>query len=225
MYKFFAFIILAFTFSSLALAGGDERAEVKEMTVNYKNWKFKKLGDDSELELKKAVQGKKLVMVVYFAPWCGNWRNEAPLVSKLYEKYKAHGFDVIAVGEYGTKDEVKNFFTLDKSTYTVVVESESGDEREKTSHYEYRKSTGDTRKWGSPWNIFLEPDKLNKKGDVLMEKAWVVQGELIEANIEPFIREKLGLPKDDAKTALNLNKKNEACDPDSATKNLQLKKP
>jgi len=224
MNKFFAFIILAFAFSSLAFAGGDERAEVKEMTVNYKNWKFKKLSDDKELELKKAVQGKKLVMVVYFAPWCGNWKNEAPLVSKLYEKYKAHGFDVIAVGEYGTKDEMKNFFALDKSTYTVVVESESGEDREKTSHYEYRKSTGDTRKWGSPWNIFIEPDKINKKGDVLMEKAWVVQGELIEANIEPFIREKLGLSKDETKTALNLSKKNEACEPKTPT-TLQTKKP
>lgn len=222
MHKFLAVILLALTFSSLAIAG-DERAYVQEKEVNYKNWKFKKLSDDKDLELRKAVQGKKLVMVVYFAPWCGNWKNEAPLVAKLYEKYKADGFDVIAVGEYGTKDEVKNFFGEKGAPYTVVMESEKQEDREKTSHYKYRQLTEDTRKWGSPWNIFLEPDKLNPKGDVLTEKAWIVQGELIETNIEPFIREKLGLPKEETKASLNLGKKNEVCEDE--TKTLKLKKP
>lgn len=225
MYKFFISFLLIFSFLSLtALAGGDERAVVQEKEVTYKNWKFKKLDDGKDLELRKTVQGKKLVMVVYFAPWCNNWKNEAPLVAKLYEKYKAHGFDVIAVGEYGTKDEMTTYFGNDGAPYTVVVESEKSSDREKTSHYQYRQTTGDTRKWGSPWNIFVEPDKINQKGDVLMEKAWIVQGELIEENIEPFIREKLGLPKDETKASLNLDKKNEACETD-ATKNLKLKKP
>lgn len=223
MHKFFAIVLLALTFSSLAIAGGDERAVVQEKDVNYKNWKFKKLSDDKDLELRKAVQGKKLVMVVYFAPWCGNWKNEAPLVAKLYEKYKADGFDVIAVGEYGTKDEVKNFFGEKGAPYTVVMETEKQEDREKTSHYKYRQTTGDTRKWGSPWNIFLEPDKLNPKGDVLTEKAWIVQGELIETNIEPFIREKLGLPKEESKASLNLSKKDEICEDEIKT--LKLKKP
>jgi thiol-disulfide isomerase/thioredoxin len=33
-------------------------------------------------------KGKKLVAVVYYAPWCPNWRHDAPMVEKLYEKYK-----------------------------------------------------------------------------------------------------------------------------------------
>jgi len=51
--------------------------------------------------------------------------------------------------------------------------------------------TGDTRKWGSPWNIFLEPASLPKTGDVLTEKAWVVNGELIEADVDKFIADRL----------------------------------
>ena len=47
--------------------------------------------------------------------------------------------------------------------------------------------TGDTRNWGSPWNIFLEPATLAKTGDVLTEKAWVVNGELIEDEVDKFI--------------------------------------
>ncbi|HKR00611.1 MAG TPA: hypothetical protein VJT09_08050, partial [Pyrinomonadaceae bacterium] len=76
-----------------------------------------------------------------------------------------------------------------------------------TLHYNYRQATGDARRWGSPYNIFLEPAKLNKSGDVLTEKAWVVNGELIEEDVDKFIRERLGLDKTEAdkKTAeLNL---------------------
>jgi thiol-disulfide isomerase/thioredoxin len=56
------------------------------------------------------MQGKKLVMVVYFAPWCPNWKNEGPVAAKLYEKYKDQGFQVIGVSEYGSRDDVKNYF-------------------------------------------------------------------------------------------------------------------
>ena len=53
--------------------------------------------------------------------------------------------------------------------------------------------TGDTRKWGSPWNIFLDPAACVKDGDVLTEKAWVVNGELIEADVDKFIADHLKL--------------------------------
>ena len=61
------------------------------------------------------------------------------------------------------------------------------EDRDKTPHYAYRQLTGDTRKWGSPWNIFLDPAKCNSTGDVLTEKAFVVNGELIEAEADKFI--------------------------------------
>ena len=130
-------------------------------------------------------------MVVYFAPWCGNWRNEAPVAARLYEKYKDQGFAVIGVSEYGSRDEVTAYFGADGPPYPVVTESETREDREKTPHYGYRQLTGDTRRWGSPWNIFLEPASLAKTGDVLTEKAWVVNGELIEADVDKFIADKL----------------------------------
>ncbi len=135
--------------------------------------------------------GKKLVMVVYFAPWCGNWKHEAPVALKLYEKYKDKGFQIIAVSEYAPRDDVKNFFGEAGPPYPVVIESESRTDKTTTPHYAYRQLTGDTRNWGSPWNIFLEPDKVNQKGDILAEKAWVVNGELIEEEVDKFIASKV----------------------------------
>ena len=170
---------------------GHEYSPLVEKTVNYKNWTLNDLKDNKPNDLRSLVAGKKLVMLVYFAPWCPNWRNEAPVAAKLYEKYKDQGFAVIGVSEYGARADVTNFFAPTGSTFPVVSESEARDDREKTPHFGYRQATGDTRKWGSPWNIFLEPASLAKTGDVLTEKAWVVNGELIEADVDKFIADHL----------------------------------
>jgi thiol-disulfide isomerase/thioredoxin len=198
MKRLFGLIILALALvpvSALAQAG-HEYSPLVEKTVNYKNWTLNDLKENKPVDLRNLVQGKKLVMVVYFAPWCPNWRNEAPVAAKLYEKYKDQGFSVIGVSEYGTRDDVKAYFGEGGAPYPVVSESELREDRDKTAHYGYRQLTGDTRKWGSPWNIFLEPATLAKTGDVLTEKAWVVNGELIEADVDKFIADKLN-----AKTA------------------------
>lgn len=171
---------------------GHEYARLTEATVNYKNWVLPNLMTDQPEDLRKLMQGKKLVMIVYFAPWCRNWRFEAPVAAKLYEKYKNQGFQVIGVSEYASRDDVKSYFGESGPPYPVVSESESRLDRNKTPHYEYRQLTGDTRTWGSPWNIFLQPDKVNATGDVLVEKAWVVNGELIEEEVDKFIASKVG---------------------------------
>ena len=168
-----------------------EYSPLVEKTVNYKNWSLPNLTTDKADDLRSLVAGKKLVMIVYFAPWCGNWKNEAPIAAKLYDKYKAQGFQVIGVSEYASRADVKNYFGDSGPPFPIVTESETRDDKQKTLHYGYRQLTGDTRNWGSPWNIFLEPSKLNASGDVLTEKAWVVNGELIEDEVDKFIASKV----------------------------------
>ena len=169
-----------------------EYSPLVEKTVNYKNWKLPNITSAKDEDLRSLMVGKKLVMIVYFAPWCGNWRNEAPIAAKLYEKYKAQGFQVIGISEYANSADTMTFFGEKDPPYPVVSESLSRDDKLKTPHYEYRQLTGDTRNWGSPWNIFLEPDKVNKSGEVLTEKAFVVNGELIEDEVDKFIASKVG---------------------------------
>src|SRR5690349_3503461 len=193
MKKFLFVSLLALALSPVAaMAQGDhEYSPLVEKTVNYRNWSLPDLKSDKGAELRALMTGKKLVMIVYFAPWCHNWRNEAPIAAKLYDKYKGQGFQVIGVSEYATKDDVKNFFGEAGPPFPIVTESESRDDKMKTLHYSYRQLTGDTRNWGSPWNIFLEPAKVNPKGDVLTEKAWVVNGELIEDEVDKFVASKV----------------------------------
>jgi hypothetical protein len=61
--------------------------------------------------------------------------------------------------------------------------------------------TGDFRTYGSPYNIFLEPAAVIETGEVLAEQVTVANGELIEAEAEAFIRDKLGLPAGSGPTA------------------------
>lgn len=193
MKKLLLISLLTLALSPLAAVAqaGHEYSPLVEKTVNYKNWTLPDLKSDKVADLRALMAGKKLVMVVYFAPWCGNWRNEAPIAAKLYEKYKSQGFQVIGVSEYASRDEVNSYFGPAGPPYPIVTESESREDKETTLHYGYRQLTGDTRNWGSPWNIFLEPAKVNPKGDVLTEKAWVVNGELIEDEVDKFIASKV----------------------------------
>ena len=186
-----ALVILISAPVALLAQGSHEYSPLVEKTVNYKNWTLNDLVTNKPVSLRSLMQGKKLVMVLYFAPWCPNWKNEAPVAARLYEKYKAQGFEIIGVGEYDSREAVKTYFGPNGPPYPVVMESESREDREKTPHYAYRQLTGDTRKWGSPWNIFLDPTKCNQTGDVLTEKAWVVNGELVEADVDKFIHDRL----------------------------------
>ena len=193
MKKLFILSILALLISPvIAAAQSHEYSPLAEKTVNYENWELPNVVTEKPEDLRKLIAGKKLVMLVYFAPWCGNWKFEAPIATKLYEKYKAQGFQVIGVSEYASRADVRTYFGEAGPPFPVVVESEAREEKFKTPHYKYRQLTGDVRSWGSPWNIFLEPDKVKATGNVLAEKAWVVNGELIEEEVDKFIASKVG---------------------------------
>lgn len=172
--------------------GGHEYASLEEKTISFKNFSFKSLGDDgTPVELRQWMADKKLVLVVYFAQWCRNWHNEAAFVDKLAKEHGPRGLGVIAVSEYAAAADAREHFGNSGPAYTVVVESESPDDRDKTTHYAYRQASGDRRRWGSPYHVFLDTSVTAKAGDLLAEKAWIVNGELIEAEVEKFLRERL----------------------------------
>ena len=200
----------------------NEQAPIVEKDIVYKDWSLKGVRDGQDVRLNDLLKGKKLVAVVYFAPWCPNWRHDAPMLEKLYEKYKGTGFEIVAVGEYGTTDDMNANIKEFNIAFPMVFESSSRDARLTSSHYAYRTATGDVRKWGSPYYVFLEPASLEKKGDALVNRTNVINGEMIATDGEKFIRQKLGLPPEDSKLT-SLNKRaTEVCDPD---KPAQLKKP
>ena len=210
----FIFIFSSFIFASGQ--GGNEQSPTVEKDIVYKDWTYKNVQTGEDVNLRTFTAGKKLVMVVYFAPWCPNWKHDLPFVQSMYEKYKANGLDVIAVGEYDPVDSVKTHMNQYKLKFPAVWESNARTAKQSTLHYEYRKGTGDTRNWGSPWYIFLDVAKLEPAGPILTKKAPVANGELIQIEAEKFIREKLGL-KPEAATGLSKAGEIEACEPEKKT--------
>ncbi len=215
MKNIFAFIILlacgAFAFAQ------NEQAPIIERDVNYKDWTYKNVRTGEDVNLRNFTKDKKLVMVVYYAPWCPNWKHDAPMLQKLYEKYKDRGLGIIAVGVYDPVESMKKNLDTLKITFPAVYETELRTDKQKTLHYQYRRSTGDSRGWGSPWYIFLSPAAMEKNGETLTNRAFVINGELIEKEGEEFIQKHLKL-----KAPLADNGPIEVCDPDKKLVELQI---
>lgn len=60
--------------------------------------------DDKPVRLSTFLKGKKLVLIDFWASWCGPCRQENPNVVRVYNKYKSQGFDIIAVSLDGNKE-------------------------------------------------------------------------------------------------------------------------
>lgn len=218
----FALLMTALTFARAQ----NEQSPIVDKDIKYKNWTFKDARTDSDLKLRDLVKGSKLAIIVYYAPWCPNWQHDAPMVERLYEKYKSAGLQIVGVSEYDLPFKAKTNLEELKITFPAVYESQSRDDREKTTHHDYRTVTGDNRKWGSPYYVFLLPSMMEKKGDVITKHTFVINGEMIEGEGENFVREHLGLPAIDAKGGVSQKEKDKVdpCDPDKPS-TPALKKP
>ncbi len=207
---------MAFSFAF----GQNEQAPIIEKNITYRDWTYKSIRTGADLNLRDLTAGKKLVIVVYYAPWCPNWRYDVPMLIRLYDKYKADGLEIVGVGEYDPLPSLKNNLDFLKIPFPAVYESIERSAKQKTLHYEYRRTTGDARNWGSTWYIFLETAKMEKSGDVLVKRTNVINGEMIEAEGEKFIREKLGLTPVNAKAVVEKSREIEVCEPDKKISKL-----
>jgi len=64
--------------------------------------------------------GAKLLLVDFWAAWCGPCRQENPNVVKVYNEFKKKGFDVFGVSLDRTKDDWIKAIADDKLTWTHV---------------------------------------------------------------------------------------------------------
>ena len=79
MKSFFAVVFLLVGLT--AAFGQNEQAPIVEKEISYKNWTYKSVLTGEDVNLRDSAAGKKLVIVVYYAPWCGNWRFDARIIA------------------------------------------------------------------------------------------------------------------------------------------------
>ena len=164
---------------------------LRDVQMDIKDFSFP-TPDGKTIRLSEAVKGKKLVLVHYFAAWCHNSNFDVKTMKELYEKYKDQGFLVIGVCEYSNELELRGFIERHEPTYPICVEGDGKTkDRTGTTHYAYRNQLDDNRHWGTPLNILIAAEDVQKKGDVIAKHVRIAPGEAIKSEFEQLIQEKL----------------------------------
>ncbi len=76
--------------------------------------------DGKPFKLSNFYKGKKLVLIDFWASWCGPCRKENPNVVKAYSQYKSKGFEVLGVSLDEEKKDWINAIEKDKLVWKQV---------------------------------------------------------------------------------------------------------
>jgi thiol-disulfide isomerase/thioredoxin len=98
----------------------------------------------------------KVVLVNFWATWCGPCRAEIPLLLKAYDGYHKKGFDVVAVSVDRRREDLDAFLGGNKFPWTVVVDQAADKD-------------GRDKSMGSRWGVLAIPELIlvGKDGKVV----------------------------------------------------------
>jgi peroxiredoxin len=113
MKKILCALILAFSLAAAALS----RAEAVSPTP-APEWKLK---DVDGKEISSAQFRGKVIVIDFWATWCGPCRHEIPGYIDLQKKYEKQGLVIIGIAVSDSAKSVKGFVAEQGVNYTVVM--------------------------------------------------------------------------------------------------------
>jgi thiol-disulfide isomerase/thioredoxin len=67
---------------------------------------------------------EKVVLLNFWATWCGPCKNEIPYLEEIYNKYKAQGLVILGVNDEAEHNLVRNF-AKENISYPILVDAQS----------------------------------------------------------------------------------------------------
>lgn len=187
------FLLMALTAQSLNAGElGHKLVDFTQHAIDFQEFSYPSAVDGKPIELRALAQGKKVMLVTFFAGWCENSRHDAKTIAKLLEKYGSKGLGVVGVCEYSSTEEIADFLKAKKPAYPIGIETTSEKDRLSSSHYKYRTACNDDRKWGTPFTVLIDAKNVIAQGPVFATTLYAANGEMDRKHAEKLLNELLG---------------------------------
>ena len=128
MNKIYFVIYLLFSVSIIFSSNLTEEQldKIKEVTSDIniaKNFTLQSMAHDSSYTLSNMTD--KVILINFWATWCGPCRMEIPDFNELYEKYSKKGFEILSISISDTKEQLEKFLKAYKIDYPVLYGNQS----------------------------------------------------------------------------------------------------
>jgi len=136
----------------------DEAERLKEQEAYQEILKRIKVGkpvpaivmnDPTGKEIKLDDLKGKVVLIHFWASWCGPCRRENPAIVKVYNKYKDKGFDIYSISLDGVLDESKKRYDADQIKDRIERSKQKWKAAIENDQLTWDNHVSDLKKWDS----------------------------------------------------------------------------
>tara|TARA_Y100000590_G_scaffold255910_1_gene287424 strand:- start:312 stop:920 length:609 start_codon:yes stop_codon:yes gene_type:complete len=127
----FLYILLLFFLVNLSFnseLSKDQLEKIKEVTEDVNkapDFTLKSIHSGIDSTYVLSTMTDKVILINFWATWCGPCRLEIPDFNELYNKYNKDGFEILSISISDTKEQLINFLKAYKIDYPILYEKQS----------------------------------------------------------------------------------------------------